>query len=971
VIAHAPICFYHSNDGVWVLRISSRNVNLDSDEPRKRRRVEDSFEVSSVTELEWNQFGADVTAFEAQHVLAKTKLAFSFVEGPLVRALRAGHWLVFLFKIVLLYRDRFLARVLLDEINLASSETLEAITPLLHSSTSSLTLAEQGSLEPVPRHTSFRLFASMNPATDVGKKDLPPVLRSNFTEVWVPPPDTVREALLAIIQQYIGHVALSDRSSILDVAEYYEAVRKLAESRQISDGSNHRPHFSMRTLTRALTFASDVAPTFGLRRALWEGCLMSFTMMLETSSAEAIRPIAERHLLSGVKNKRALLSQTPALPPGATTRDGYVQVGPFFLRQGPLPLETMDEYILTPSVQSKLIDLSRIILTRRFPVLIEGPTSAGKTSSIEYLARRTGHRFVRVNNHEHTDIQEYIGTYISDPTTGKLVFQDGILVRALRRGDWIVLDELNLAPTDVLEALNRLLDDNRELLIPETQEMITPHPNFMLFATQNPPGLYAGRKVLSRAFRNRFLEVHFDDVPQAELETILCQRCRIAPSYAQRIVAVFRELQKRRQAGRVFESKHGFATLRDLFRWAGRDAVGYQQLADNGYMLLAERARRPDDKKAVKEAIESVMKVMVDPTTLYLKDVEGGPAQRLGLPIGQPSDLVWTSAFQRLFVLVASAIKHHEPVLLVGDTGTGKTSVCQYLAEVLGRRLYILNCHQNTETADLLGGLRPVRNRAATQSEACLAAASLLRQNGVDLDGIEVGDVHAHLALVDRILHNKSLPADQTSSLRDARRTLQHSGSLFEWHDGPLVKAMQDGDLFLLDEISLADDSVLERLNSVLEPSRTLVLAEKGGYDVDQVLVHAQPGFELVSTMNPGGDYGKKELSPALRNRFTEIWVPQVDDREDRKAIIDSLWQHPSLRSLTDPLLDFAHWMGLETGDDNVVGLRDITVSFHLPSTSSKVFTFISSGVGHIFQPLGGEIRRRTFHYNNLCRCHL
>jgi midasin len=25
--------------------------------------------------------------------------------------------------------------------------------------------------------------------------------------------------------------------------------------------------------------------------------------------------------------------------------------------------------------------------------------------------------------------------------------------------------------------------------------------------------------------------------------------------------------------------------------------------------------------------------------------------------------------------------------------------------------------------------------------------------------------------------------------------------------------------------------------------------------------------------MNPGGDYGKKELSPALRNRFTEIWV--------------------------------------------------------------------------------------------------
>lgn len=71
----------------------------------------------------------------------------------------------------------------------------------------------------------------------------------------------------------------------------------------------------------------------------------------------------------------------------------------------------------------------------------------------------------------------------------------GVLIDAMRKGYWIVLDELNLAPTDVLEALNRLLDDNRELLITETQEVVRAHPRFMLFATQNPPGLYGGRKV--------------------------------------------------------------------------------------------------------------------------------------------------------------------------------------------------------------------------------------------------------------------------------------------------------------------------------------------------------------------------------------------------------------------------------------------------------------------------------------------
>ncbi len=73
---------------------------------------------------------------------------------------------------------------------------------------------------------------------------------------------------------------------------------------------------------------------------------------------------------------------------------------------------------------------------------------------------------------------------------------------------------------------------------------------------------------------------------------------------------------------------------------------------------------------------------------------------------------------------------------------------------------------------------------------------------------------------------------------------------------------------------------------SVLEPGRTLTLAEKGGAGAEEVV--AAPGFRLVATMNPGGDYGKRELSPALANRFTTVWVPPIEDEAELSDILNA-----------------------------------------------------------------------------------
>jgi midasin len=64
-------------------------------------------------------------------------------------------------------------------------------------------------------------------------------------------------------------------------------------------------------------------------------------------------------------------------------------------------------------------------------------------------------------------------------------------------------------------------------------------------------------------------------------------------------------LQSACQRSRVLDGRQGFITLRDLFRWAQRQAIGYDQLARNGYMLLAERVRSEDKKAFVRECLES------------------------------------------------------------------------------------------------------------------------------------------------------------------------------------------------------------------------------------------------------------------------------------------------------------------------------------------------------------------------------
>ena len=424
---------------------------------------------------------------------------------------------------------------------------------------------------------------------------------------------------------------------------------------------------------------------------------------------------------------------------------------------------------------------------------------------------------------------------------------------------------------------------------------------------------------MSRAFRNRFCELQFDDLPDEELEEILHQRCSIPPSYSKKLILVMKDLQRRRQGTQVFAGKHGFITLRDLFRWAERDANGYEELAVNGYMLLAERLRMEEERETILTVLQQQLRVKLEPPTMYdcasaeLQEVYQRLLGMLDGELGQTYRVVWTKSMKRLFTLVYCCLRNREPVLLVGETGCGKTTICQLLAAAMEQPLEIINCHQHTETADFLGSLRPVRGREMLENRLKLALREYLTENS------EVIEDQTLDSMVERF-RELAATAMEDQAVDGIRAMISRHASLFEWQDGPLVQCMKSGDMLLIDEISLAEDSVLERLNSVLEPERKLLLAEKGGSSVDEIQAHVS--FRILATMNPGGDFGKKELSPAARNRFTEIWVPSIGDDEELQQILQARLTSRYC-SYGIPILRFLKWLESHPAAKFVLSLRD------------------------------------------------
>lgn len=274
----------------------------------------------------------------------------------------------------------------------------------------------------------------------------------------------------------------------------------------------------------------------------------------------------------------------------------------------------------------------------------------------------------------------------------------------------------------------------------------------------------------------------------------------------------------------------------------------------------------------------------------------------------QRSTFSFTRPAAALLERIASCISHSEPVLLVGETGVGKTSSIQYLAQQMGQSLSVINMNQQSDSADLLGGFKPVELRfimspIRDEFETLFRKFFSVNENAKFLNHIAhcfslkkwttlmslmKHSTTAALKRFDKKQANVKLSRQDSNSdslftpahkndwlklsmkLHKVEEQLKKSQNAlaFAFVEGSLVRALKKGHWVLLDEINLASAQTLECLSSLLEGSTgSLYLLERG----DNQLISRNADFRIFAAMNPATDVGKRELPPGIRNRYVCI----------------------------------------------------------------------------------------------------
>jgi hypothetical protein len=164
--------------------------------------------------------------------------------------------------------------------------------------------------------------------------------------------------------------------------------------------------------------------------------------------------------------------------------------------------------------------LKQIIKSKEFfPVFITGLSGNGKTLSVEQSCAELNRELVRINLSVETDESDLIGglTLIG----GNVVFKDGPVLTAMKRGAVLLLDECDRAGSKLL-CLQSIME-GKPYYVKKTGQVVNPAPGFTIIATANTKGQGAAdgkflAQIMDSAFLQRFVITVEQEFPEPKIE---------------------------------------------------------------------------------------------------------------------------------------------------------------------------------------------------------------------------------------------------------------------------------------------------------------------------------------------------------------------------------------------------------------------------------------------------------------------
>lgn len=243
---------------------------------------------------------------------------------------------------------------------------------------------------------------------------------------------------------------------------------------------------------------------------------------------------------------------------------------------------------------------AKSILSLGKNLLLKGPTGSGKTRLAEDLTDYFNQEMFSINCSVDVDIEALLGFKTIDYVDGKqeIVFIDGPVIRAMKQGSVLYIDEINMAKPEVLPILNAALDYRRTITNPLTGDTHEADDDFNVIAAINVG--YVGTMPMNEALLNRFNVIEIGYVSKDALKSVLSnQSIQKDEDILDALTAFHQDLVTMTVQGQISREPSSVRSLLDM-----ADLSTKMPVSRACYRAIIDKLDSEQEKKAILNAAE-------------------------------------------------------------------------------------------------------------------------------------------------------------------------------------------------------------------------------------------------------------------------------------------------------------------------------------------------------------------------------